>query len=123
MKNNPVGLAFTIDNEPHSIYYRDRVILKNGMVSKDYINTVLALENGQKIEGYVKIISEEGKAPYHELYPKEFKKTLALLSVLGVNSTLIDEAPKKKTKGKFIIVNLTKEQEDELNRLKALCNK
>ena len=79
------------------------------------------IENGKKIDGFVKIIPQIDKLPYVELYPKEFDKTITVLNHLGVSTKLIDEAPTKKTKGKYIIVTLTPEQEAELQRLKALC--
>ena len=121
MKNKSTGLTFSINDFEICIHLGDTIVTQKGTVAEKYKSTVLSLENGQKLEGYVKVIGD-GYMPDFEFYPKEFKKAITVLSYLGVNSTLIDEEPKKKTKGKFVKVKLAPEQENKLNQLKALCH-
>ena len=123
MKNKkPNGLSFTF-NDCEFVFsqHSGAIITQKGKVSKMFRNTIISLENGQKLNGYVKPIYEEGKPIDFELYPTEFKKAMNVLFYLGVSSELIDEEPKKKTKGKYVIVKLSDEQEAELKKLKSLC--
>ena len=89
-------------------------------VKKEYVEAILSIENGKKFEGYVKPCSTEGPECYFP-YPKTFKKVIQVLNCLNVKTILIDDEPTKKTKGKYIIVNLSEEQNAELNELKSLC--
>jgi len=119
---NLTGLSFSFEGCENFISSNHNpFITQKGKVSEYYRDTVISLENGQKLNGYVKPIYEEGKAIRFELCPNKFKKEIELLIKLGVHSVLIDEEPKTKTKGKFVIVKLSPEQEEELNRYKALC--
>lgn len=116
MKKNPIGLTITInDNEAFQYNSLESVLTKKGNIVAKYKDAILNIKNGQKIEGYFKM------SPKPSLYPKSFENTMKVLSYLGVSSTLIDQEPNKKTKGKYVIVKLSEEQETELNRLKALC--
>ena len=116
------GLSFTFEGCEHLISQSfGSVVTQKGKISKYYRDTVISIENGQKLNGYVKPICKEGKPTEFEFCPNEFKKAMHLLNKLGVHSVLIDEEPKTKTKGKFVIVKLSPEQEEELNRYKALC--
>ena len=115
------GFVFYIDGEPITIFKGDRsLITQKNKIAKKYISTVFSLENGQRIQGYVKPIDNNGFEDY-DFIPKEFRKALIVLNHLKAYTELIDEAPEHKTKGKYIIVNLTPEQEAELQKLKALC--
>ena len=123
MKNKkPNGLSFTFND--HEVIFSQHcgaIITKKGEVSKMFRDTISSLENAQKLYGYVKPIYEEGKPTDFKLYPTEFEKAMNVLFYLGVSSELIDEEPKKKTKGKYVIVKLSEEQEAELKKLKSLC--
>ena len=118
MQTKPIGFNFSFNDTEMCFCVGDNIVTQRGTISEKFKPTVKALKNGQKIFGYVKF-SQDKNIP--DLFPKEFKKAIALLTYLGVSTTLIDEEPSKKTKGKFIIVDLSPEQEAELNRLKALC--
>ena len=116
-----VGFTFTLNGIKRTMSIRDCVITQSGKIAKKYEDTLLTIENGKKIYGYIKPITRTNSLNEFELYPKEFNKAITLLTTLGIATTLIDEEPKKKTKGKFIIVDLSPEQEDEINKLKSLC--
>lgn len=116
MKFNSAKLTVTVnDNEKLFYHSMEEILTKNGRVLERYKNTVKSLENNQRINGYFKI------SPKFDLYPSEFKKAMNVLLYLGVSSELIDEEPKKKTKGKYVIVKLSEEQKAELKKLKSLC--
>lgn len=117
-----VGLTNSSGDRVGSSHSFGTILTKAGKVLKELQETVLSLENGKKIYGYIKITPQEDKLPYCEPYPKEFKKAITVLSYLGASAELIDEAPNKKTKDKYIMVTLTPEQEAELQKLKTLCN-
>ena len=110
------SINFSFNDTEMCFSVGDSIVTQRGTVSEKFKPTVKALKNGQKIFGYVKFSQN-----IPDLFPKEFKKAIALLTYLGVSTTLIDEEPSKKTKGKFVIVDLSPEQEAELNRLKASC--
>lgn len=115
-KYKTVGMTHTFDGQIGMISHKYLFITENNKVLKELQKIVLSLENGKKINGYVKF--EEDQFIPH---PSSFAKTIMFLNYLGVSTELIDEAPTKKTKGKYIIVTLTPEQEAELQKLKALC--
>lgn len=122
MKKNLPGLIFTTNgNQTSLIQGYTSIITKSGKVAKKFTNTVLKLENGQKIYGYVKPIKEIGKPIYYKPWPVDFEKVITVLNYLGASSTLIDEEPNKKTKGKYVVVQLSEEQEAKLGKLKSLC--
>lgn len=120
MKKNLPGLIFTLNsNQTSLIQGCTSIVTKNGKVAKKFADTVLKLENGQKIYGYVKEIKHNGIT--YVPYPQDFEKAVTVLTYLGVSSTLIDEEPNKKTKGKYVVVQLSDEQEVKLGKLKSLC--
>ena len=122
MKKNLPGLIFTANgNQTSLIQGCTSIITKSGKVAKKFADTVLKLENGQKIYGYVKPIKEIGKPNYYKPWPVDFEKVITVLNYLGASSTLIDEEPNKKTKGKYVVVQLSDEQEAKLGKLKSLC--
>lgn len=115
-KCKPAGMTFTFNGQKGICYAQYLTVTQNNKVLKDLQKTILSLENGIKINGYVKF--EEGLCIPS---PAAFTKTVMVLNYLGVSTELLDEAPDKKTKGKYIIVTLTQEQEAELQKLKTLC--
>ncbi|MBE6645022.1 MAG: hypothetical protein E7612_06565 [Ruminococcaceae bacterium] len=116
------ALTYVLNGNKQSVYIGyTEIIRKDGKICKKFEDTLLSIENGKKIYGYVKELKREDSLSCHELYPKDFKKAIVLLCSFGIDTTLIDEEPQKKTKGKYVIVDLSPEQEAEINRLKALC--
>ena len=116
------GLTKSSGTPIGSSHFFGSILTKTGKVYKDLQETVLSIENGKRIDGYVKIIPQYNKMGYVELYPKAFEKAIKVISYLGATVEHIDERPDTKTKGKYVIVKLTPEQEAELQKLKALCN-
>ena len=120
--NKEHGFVFYIKGDKKTTFPgHPSVVTEKGTIGKMFVNTILSLENGQRIDGYVKPIREDGEIVEYEFCPRQFKLVLNVLNELKAYSELIDEDPKSRTKGKYIIVNLTPEQEAELQRLKALC--
>ena len=120
-KCKPVGLTYTLNGITRTMQSCSIIFTKAGKVLKELQETVLSLENEKRIDGYIKTIKEIDKPDDFIPYPSAFEKAIKILCYLGVSTELIDEAPDKKTKGKYIIVTLTPEQEAELQKLKTLC--
>lgn len=116
------GLIFTLNDQEKFYQGPDNVLTVKKTIAKKYIDAVMSIENGKRFDGYIKVTKNDGP-DYYELYPKDFKNVIDVLNHLKATTILQDDEPKKKTKGKYIIVELSKEQEAELNELKALCSK
>ena len=117
----PNGFTFTSNGVTRTLFTGDCVVTKSGKIAKKYEKTLLAIKNGKKFYGYVKETTKDDSVVDYVPYPRDFEKIIKLLSALGITTTLIDEEPQKKTKGKYIIIDLSPEQEAEINRLKSFC--
>lgn len=116
------GLIFTLDNQKKFYQGPDDIITSKKTIAKKYVDAILSIENGKRFDGYIKVTINTGPNNY-EPYPKNFKLVIDVLNHLKCTTVLQDSEPKKKTKGKYIIVKLNEEQETDLNNLKALCSK
>ena len=120
MRKIDYGFIYEYNGEQYCTKGYANVLTTKNTIAKRYINTILSMENGKRFDGYVKLQRPDEPESIMP-YPKEFKDVLTVLNYLKVKTYLIDEQPKKKTKGKYIIVKLNAEQENKLNELKALC--
>ena len=123
--NNKCSPEFTFVSKGSEVHlYLDckKVLTYSGKVSNHFIDTVTLLENGQRIYGYVKHPRTKTSSIAYQLYPKKFERAVLLLMYLGVSPRLIDEDPKTATKNKYVIVDLSPEQQEKLYQLKNLCN-
>lgn len=89
-------------------------IIENGKIIDDYVETVLSMENGQKITGFAYEIDWRE----FELEPEHFRKVIIVLSHIDAFATLQYDEEKNET---FIVLDLDEKQEQKLNELKNLC--
>ena len=108
------GLIFQTNEGEKCYDHFEEIINEDNTIKEEYKEVILSMENGKRFNGYV----YEVDWTEFEIEPEFFDKVTIVLSQICACADLqYDEA----TEENYIVLNLTKEQENKLNELKNLC--